>query len=141
LSVTSSSSFANQKLLFHIAIPSADLDLSREFYVDRLGCRLARRYEDRITLDFFGSQLVCHLDPDRIDRDVRMYPRHFGITIADGASFDQLVERAHAGGATFWRMPFVRFAGMQEEHRTFFLIDPSNNLLEFKHYNDPKMMF
>ena len=27
----------------------------------QLGCKLARRYADRITLDFFGDQLVCHL--------------------------------------------------------------------------------
>jgi extradiol dioxygenase family protein len=30
---------------------------------------------------------------------------------------------------------------MAEEHRTFVLIDPSDNLLEFKHYRDPRMMY
>jgi extradiol dioxygenase family protein len=30
---------------------------------------------------------------------------------------------------------------MAEEHRTFVLIDPSDNLLEFKHYCDPRMMY
>jgi hypothetical protein len=28
-----------------------------------------------------------------------------------------------------------------EEHRTFVLADPTGNLLEFKHYNDPRMMY
>ena len=28
-----------------------------------------------------------------------------------------------------------------EEHRTFVLLDPSGNLLEFKHYRDPRMMY
>jgi len=34
----------------------------------------------------------------------------------------------------------TRFAGMVEEHRTVVLRDPSGNLLEFKHYLDPRMM-
>jgi hypothetical protein len=28
-----------------------------------------------------------------------------------------------------------------EEHRTFVLVDPTGNLLEFKHYNDHRMMY
>ena len=31
--------------------------------------------------------------------------------------------------------------GEVEEHWTFFLVDPSNNLLEFKCYRDPRMMY
>ena len=53
---------------FHLAIPARDLDDAEAFYVKLLGCKLARRYADRITLDFFGDQLVCHLS-DRIDED------------------------------------------------------------------------
>jgi len=35
----------------------------------------------------------------------------------------------------------TRFEAMVEEHRTFVLLDPSGNLLEFKHYRDPRMMY
>src|ERR1700689_87594 len=44
-----------------LAIPVPALDEAQHFYVPLLGCKLARRYPDRITLDFFGDQLVCHL--------------------------------------------------------------------------------
>ena len=47
--------------VFHLAIPVHDLDAAQHFYLTMLGCKLARRYPDRITLDFFGDQLVCHL--------------------------------------------------------------------------------
>ena len=47
--------------VFHLAIPVHDLEAAEHFYVELLGCKLARRYPDRITLDFFGDQLVCHL--------------------------------------------------------------------------------
>jgi uncharacterized protein len=53
---------------FHLAIPCKNLDEAFDFYVTQLGCKLARRYADRITLDFFGDQLVCHLAPDKIER-------------------------------------------------------------------------
>ena len=46
---------------FHLAVPAYHLDDTEDFYVRQLGCKLARRYPDRITLDFFGDQLVCHL--------------------------------------------------------------------------------
>ncbi len=41
----------------------------------------------------------------------------------------------------FFKEPFIRFEGMQEEHTTFFLKDPSNNLIEFKHYKNERMIY
>ena len=35
----------------------------------------------------------------------------------------------------------VRFEGRVEAHRTFVVEDPSANLIEFKHYTDPHMMY
>ncbi|MEZ4820496.1 MAG: VOC family protein [Bdellovibrionota bacterium] len=69
--------------IFHLAIPCADLDKAQSFYEDGLGCRMARRYHDRITLDFFGDQVVCHLKPDGIDHKPQLYPRHFGHTFVE----------------------------------------------------------
>ena len=36
---------------------------------------------------------------------------------------------------------FTRFARTVEEHSSIVLIDPANNLLEFKYYLDPRMMY
>ena len=127
--------------VFHLAIPCACLDSAASFYTEKLGCRMARRYKDRITIDFFGDQIVCHLSPDKIDQEPTMYPRHFGITFKHRQAYDELIERARAHGLKFFAEPFVRLKGEQAEHHSFFLIDPSNNLLEFKHYLDPEMMY
>jgi catechol 2,3-dioxygenase-like lactoylglutathione lyase family enzyme len=35
---------------FHLAIPAYDLADTEDFYVRQLGCKVARRYGDRITL-------------------------------------------------------------------------------------------
>jgi uncharacterized protein len=126
--------------VFHLAIPAADLDAAQEFYVGALGCKLARRYADRITLDFFGDQVVCHLS-DVVDDAPELYPRHFGVTFRRREDWERLLRLARTRGLTFFAEPFHRFAGRAEEHETFVLADPSNNLLEFKYYDDPRMMY
>jgi extradiol dioxygenase family protein len=127
--------------VFHLAIPARDLDDAQAFYVSKLGCHLARRYDDRITIDFFGDQLVCHLS-DRIDADegLDLYPRHFGVTFRHRDDFDRLFFLATERNIPFFRAVQPRFKDLVEEHLTFVLRDPSNNLIEFKHYLDPRMM-
>ncbi len=131
----------NQDNVFHLAIPCKDLDETQDFYVSKLGCKLARRYADRVTLDFFGDQVVCHLAPEEIDQDPSMYPRHFGVTFRHRQDFDNLLKLARQRGLPFFQEPMRRFEGRAEEHETFFLIDPANNLLEFKYYFDDRMMY
>jgi extradiol dioxygenase family protein len=126
--------------VFHIAIPARDLDETQDFYVRGLGCKLARRYDDRITLDFFGDQVVCHLS-DAWDREPDLYPRHFGVTFRHREDFDRLLHLARDRNITIFRDVQSRFEGLIEEHLTFVLRDPSNNLLEFKYYHDPRMMY
>jgi extradiol dioxygenase family protein len=126
--------------VFHLAIPTTDLDDAQAFYVGQLGCKLARRYDDRITLDFFGDQLVCHLS-DRVDDDPTLYPRHFGVTFRDPADFERLLRLIELRKIPQFAPVSVRFEGRVEEHRTVVLRDPSNNLIEFKHYVDPRMMY
>ena len=125
---------------FHLAIPTRDLDEAQDFYVRGLGCKLARRYEDRITVDFFGDQIVCHLSDNWV-REPELYPRHFGVTFREREDFERLVHLAEVRGLPFFEKAFTRFEGMVEEHRSFVLRDPSNNLLEFKYYADPRMMY
>jgi uncharacterized protein len=127
---------------FHLAIPVNDLDEAEAFYVAALGCKLARRYTDRITIDFFGDQLVCHLDehPSPPATDLRLYPRHFGVTFRQSDDFDALYHLCVQRKIEFFADVSTRFDGLVEAHRTFVLRDPSDNLVEFKHYADPRMM-
>jgi extradiol dioxygenase family protein len=131
--------------VFHLAIPVYDLDETVDFYVSQLGCKLARRYDDRVTFDFFGDQLVCHLTPAPATKtpvnELEMYPRHFGVTFRDQADFDALYDLCRQRDVTFFSDRALRFEGLVEVHQTFVLCDPSSNLLEFKHYTDHRMMY
>jgi uncharacterized protein len=129
--------------VFHLAIPVHDLGEAQHFYVDLLGCKLARRYPDRITIDFFGDQLVCHLteSEEAPAAPPSLYPRHFGVTFRAEADFCALHDLAVARKIPFYAARSTRFAGLVEVHETFVLVDRSGNLLEFKHYADPRMMY
>jgi hypothetical protein len=127
--------------VFHLAIPVSDLDAAEAFYARVLGAEPARRYEDRVTLRFFDHQLVCHLAPDDTDAQVRIYPRHFGITFLNLGDFDAMYARCVASGYPLVRERFKRWPNRRDGHETFFIADPSNNVIEFKHYDDPSCVF
>jgi extradiol dioxygenase family protein len=128
---------------FHLAIPAYHLEVTEDFYVRQLGCKLARRYPDRITLDFFGDQLVCHLTqpPSGPREELDLYPRHFGVTFREAEDFETLHQLCTQRKIEAFRELSVRFEGLVEVHRTFVVRDPSDNLIEFKHYSDPRMMY
>jgi len=127
--------------VFHLAIPSHDLDASEEFYTSVLGATRARRYNDRVTFRFFEHQIVCHLAPDKIDKTVEMYPRHFGITFLMKEEFNQVYERCVNSNYPLFKDRFIRWPEKPEGHETFFVADPSNNLVEFKYYYDSKYVY
>jgi extradiol dioxygenase family protein len=84
--------------VFHLAIPARDLDDARRFYVKALSCTLARRYTDRITLNFIGDQLVCHLS-DRVDAAPQLYlpAKWAGVTDHVSTPTVQAVQATEAG--------------------------------------------
>jgi extradiol dioxygenase family protein len=127
--------------LFHLAFPVHDLEAARHFYVEGLGCTLGRASRQAVTLGLAGHQLVAHLVPERTPDQKGVYPRHFGLVFLSQEDWQALADRATAKGLTFFQQPRVRFPGTRIEHRTFFLEDPSRNLLEFKHYTYESAIF
>ena len=126
---------------FHLAIPTHDLDAAERFYTDALGAERARRYDDRVTFRWHDHQIVCHLCPDEIDPEPKMYPRHFGMTFVNKEQFEEAYRQARDSGCGFFKDRFVRWPDKPETHETFFIADPSNNLIEFKWYADSKYIY
>ena len=120
--------------LFHLAFPIHDIDAAKRFYVEGLGCTLGRESARAVTFGLGDHQLVAHVVEDIQSEQKGIYPRHFGLVFLSKAPWQALADRARAKGLTFYQQPRIRFPGSRVEHHTFFLEDPSNKLLEFKHY-------
>jgi extradiol dioxygenase family protein len=127
--------------IFHLAFPVTDLAAARQFYVEGLGCSLGRESGMAMTLGLAGHQLVAHLIEAPPEAQKGIYPRHFGLIFKDETDWEALYERAKRNGLRFFQDRRTRFSGTPIEHRTFFLEDPSKNLLEFKYYRHQSAIF
>ena len=133
--------------LFHLAIPVHDLAAARAFYGELLGCSEGRSSTEWVDFDFFGHQLVAHLDPGKPQRthhnqvdDHAVPVPHFGMVL-EWSVWQGLAERLRAAGVTFVIEPGIRFAGQVGEQATMFFHDQSGNALEFKAFRDPSRLF
>ena len=127
--------------LFHLAFPIHDVAAAKHFYVDGLGCTLGRESSHAVMFGLAGHQLVAHLTPEPLPRQQGIYPHHFGLVFLSKDSWQQFLEQVQAKRLSFYQQPRVRFPGTSIEHHTFFLEDPSGNLLEFKHYLHESAIF
>ena len=132
---------------FHLAIPVTDLEDTRTFYTDRLGCSVGRESATWIDFDFFGHQVTTHLSLEESKRaatnpvDGKQVPvRHFGV-ILDWDAWHTLAEQLTQAGVSFLIEPYIRFRGEVGEQATMFLLDPSQNGLEFKAFKDQTQIF
>jgi uncharacterized protein len=131
---------------FHLAIPVHDLSAARRFYGELFGCAEGRSAEHWVDFDFFGHQLVAHLDrartaPHFSEVDGKDVPvPHFGVVL-EWDEWCELSSRLCERDVHFIIAPGIRFRGQVGEQATMFLMDPSGNALEFKAFKDPSRLF
>ncbi|HEY0011862.1 MAG TPA: VOC family protein [Allosphingosinicella sp.] len=132
---------------FHLAFPVHDLAAARAFYGRLLGCPEGRSSDEWIDFDFFGHQIVAHLDPAMQPRphhnpvDGHDVPvPHFGAVLRM-AQWEALAETLKSAGTAFVIEPTVRFRGAPGEQATMFFLDPSGNALELKAMANPENLF
>src|SRR5262245_11428770 len=100
---------------FHLAIPVHDLPDAVGFYGCLLGGATGRSADEWVDFDFFGHQLVAHLDPRAKARRVHHTPvdghdvpvPHFGIVLA-WEDWERLAARLRAAGVRFEIEPGIR---------------------------------
>lgn len=130
---------------FHLAFAVRDLDATRAFYGEVLGCVMGRSAPTWQDFDFFGHQLSAHVATagdaasGQVDGQAVPIP-HFGAVLGMDEWW-ALAERLRAAGQGFLIEPQVRFEGAPGEQGTFFLRDPAGNTLEFKGFRDMDAVF
>jgi len=127
--------------IFHLAFPVHDLAQARRFYIEGLGFAPGRESPAALIMNMGGNQVVAQISDDEPAEQGGIYPRHFGLIFDDRDDWQRLVDRVRRQGLEFYREPVVRFPGQVLEHDTFFLRDPSGNLLEFKYYHHRSAIF
>ena len=133
---------------FHLAVPVNDLAEARRFYGGLLGCAEGRSSPDWVDFDFFGHQLVAHVDHSGAPRlpvynavDGKDVPvPHFGVVL-EWDHWHQLADKLRGAGIKFGIEPGIRFKGQVGEQATMFFQDPSGNALEFKAFRDMGQLF
>lgn len=132
---------------FHLAIPVHDLAMARRFYGDILGCSQGRDSDQWIDWNFWGHQVVTHLDADFTPREAvnlvdgkDIGVPHFGVVL-EWTDWETLKEKIIISEVEFVLEPYIRFAGLPGEQGTFFIRDYSGNRLEFKTFRHLSQLF
>lgn len=131
---------------FHLAIPVKEITETRYFYRDILGCEEGRSSDYWVDFNFFGHQLVLHIDSSKANIlnensvDGKSVPvPHFGIVL-DWDVFENF-EKKIRNKVKFIIEPYIRFEGQAGEQKTMFFKDPSGNALEFKTFKNINQLF
>ena len=134
---------------FHLAIPVTDLAAARAFYGGVMGCAEGRSDALWVDFNFFGHQLVCHLDTRTRDDSPGLQNLvdghgvpvpHFGLVL-DMQTWNHTRDRLKSAGVKFVIEPTVRFRGQVGEQATMFFRDPAGNHLEIKAFESLDSLF
>ena len=131
---------------FHLAFPVDNLEKTREFYAETLGCSEGRSSDRWIDFDMYGHQVVAHLidkvegvQTNPVDGD-DVPASHFGV-ILELDDWEALANRLKKIDMNFIIEPHIRFKGEAGEQATMFFLDPCGNALEFKAFKNDDMIF
>jgi len=132
---------------FHLAITVNNIEKSRYFYTNILGFKEGRSDEHWVDYNFFGHQLVIHLNAKKSDSqnynpvDGHEVPiPHFGVVL-DWDEWQSFSDKITKLNIDFVIKPYIRFKGKVGEQATMFFLDPSGNALEFKSFKNPDQLF
>ena len=133
--------------VFHLAAPIRDIDETRRFYGELLGCAQGREAERWIDFNFFGHQVSFHIadisatnGPTNVVDGKNVPVRHFGAVL-EWVDWQALSQKLLDAGTEFIIEPYIRFKDETGEQATMFFLDPSGNALEFKSFKDMSQIF
>ena len=131
---------------FHLAVAVHDLTLCRNFYKEILGMDEGRSSDKWVDFNFFGHQFVIHetglkneLNNNYVDGHGVPVP-HFGVVL-NMSDWKELANKLKSKAVNFVIEPYIRFKDQPGEQATMFFLDPSNNALEFKAFQDLDNLF
>ncbi|MCH3882849.1 MULTISPECIES: VOC family protein [Tenacibaculum] len=133
--------------IFHFAFKVKDIESTRKFYVEILGCKEGRSTESWIDFDFFDNQLSAHVSNKFPELDycgkvdgVSVPIPHFGCLL-DKSEFERIEKKLKSEKIDFVVKPQKRYEGKVGEQMTMFVFDYSGNPIEFKSFSNNNEVF
>lgn len=124
---------------FHISLPCRSVKQTKEFYNEVIGATLGRSNDNWVDVNLYGHQLTFTMagkfnfsNPNYVFEGKILPSFHFGI-IMDAETWEKVYARLSSldlevvTEATFLR-------NKKGEHRSFFIKDPNEYMLEFKSF-------
>ena len=101
---------------FHVAFPTTNLNVTKEWYTNILGCTIGRSSNKWIDFNFYGHQIVAHLvedvsqeiNPNTVDSK-SVPPRHFGVILTP-SEWTELSHHLSLHNIDFIIKPYIRFS-------------------------------
>lgn len=132
---------------FHLAFKVKDIESTIDFYHIILGCDLGRQTENWVDFDFFGHQLSAHVSKKILPLDycgnvenLKVPIPHFGCILKE-ADFNTIKGQLKKYKIEFIVEPQTRYKNKMGEQQTMFILDFSNNPIEFKSFNSSEGVF
>ena len=133
--------------LLYLAFPVYDIKKSIDWYVSYLNCSVGRKSKRWVDFNFYGHQISAHLVDQKNKKDKinlvdgkKIPSRHFGV-ILEMNDWKNLVTCLNEKKINYVIKPNIRFKGQTGEQANFFIKDPSNNVLEFKAFQNDNKIF
>ena len=132
---------------FHYAFKVKDIESTRKFYIEILGCQEGRSTDTWIDFNFFDNQLSAHISKDFPKLDycgnvdgVKVPIPHFGCLLSV-EQFKKIQLELENAKIEFVIKPQKRYAGKVGEQYTMFVFDFSGNPIEFKAFVKEEEVF
>jgi len=132
--------------IFHLAFNVKDLESTRTFYRDVLGCTEGRSTQTWVDFNFFGHQISMHLgkpfeveNTGKVGNHLVAMP-HLGVALQLD-DWKKVAKRLEDAGTKFIIAPVGRFIGEVGEQYTMFFTDPSGNPIEIKGFKSLDTVF
>ena len=122
---------------FHMSLPCLSVKTTKSFYVDNIGASLGRHTQNWVDINLFGHQLTFikaekfnFNSPNYVFEGKILPAFHFGV-IVDTKTWDEVHQKLNQSKLeVVTETTFLK--DKTGEHRSFFIKDPNDFMLEFK---------
>jgi len=134
------------KAPFHLSLPCLDVDMTKKFYINKLGAFLGRNNINWVDINLYGNQ-ITFTKSGKFDFHYQNYSFegkilpsfHFGV-IVDNITWENIYSKVKSHKIeVFDEITFLK--NKKGEHVSFFVKDPNGYMVEFKRFKEENDIF